>query len=113
LACTADAVPAGVVDADDNDRRDAAGGDQLLRRLVDAPLVAERCCLVEDILTVMQIQNGVPIGCRRVIVRRQVDQHGSVFLEVPRVEVLVGADVARQGVRPLGLLGVEFDDDFE
>ena len=104
---------AGVVDADDDDRLDAAGGDQFLRGLVDAPLVAERRRLVEDVLPVVQVEHGIPIGRRRIVVGRQVDQHGSVVLEVPRVEVLVGADVAREGVRPFGLFGVEFDDDFE
>ena len=97
-----------VVDADDDDRLDAAGGDQLLSGFVDAPFVAERRRLVEDVLPVVEVEHGISVGGRRIVVGRKIDDHRAVVLEISGVEVLVRADVAREGV---GALVVLFDGD--
>ena len=59
----------------------APRGDQRLRRLVDAPFLAERRGLVEDVLAVVQIQRRVSNGVLGVVAGRQVDDDGAVVLE--------------------------------
>ena len=70
-------VPAGVVDADDDDRRDAAGRGQLPHGLVHAPLAAgeRRRRRVEQVLAVVQVERRISplavLGC--VVAGREQD----------------------------------------
>jgi hypothetical protein len=64
----------GVVDPDEDQRRDAAVAGQAVGRLAGAPADAERGTgVVEDVLAVVQVQHGVALARRPLIARREVD----------------------------------------
>jgi len=96
-----DAMVARVIDADDDDRLDASGENELLRRLVDVPLFAERGRLIEYVLPVVQIEHGIAIGGGLIVARRQVHHDRAVMLEVSRVKILVGSNIPGERVRTL------------
>src|SRR5205085_6137154 len=65
-----DATLARVVDRDDDQRLDLAALDQRLRRLVDVPFLSERCRLVEDVLTILEIEDRITLRSPRFVARR-------------------------------------------
>ena len=87
---------AGVVDADDDQRLDAAGVDQLRRGLADAPVLAflERGVGLEQILPVVHVEDGVPGLGVPVVARRQPDEDVAIVLEEFGVERFVTAELA-------------------
>ena len=96
---------AGVVDADDDQRLDAAGLDQLGRRLADAPVLAllKRRLGLEQVLPVMHVQHRVPqsverssnaVERRRPSYRRQPDEDVPIVLEKLGMKLFVTAELA-------------------
>jgi len=77
-----DAILAGVVNADNDQRLDLSGGDQRLSCLVNAPLLAgdERRCPVEQILSVVHVEHGITFVLFRIIVGRQIDDDITIVI---------------------------------
>jgi hypothetical protein len=88
------ALFAGVVDTDNDQWLDCAGSDQFLGSLVDTPLLmCECCCRVEEVLTVVHIQNGIALAWMLVVSRRQIDEQIASVLEELRWELGVKPEV--------------------
>ena len=101
-----DAVLAGIVDPDDDDRRDRARRDQLLRCLVHTPFFTHGSGAIEHVLPVVQVENRISVRAFRIVVGRKVDQNGAIVLQVRRVKSLVRANVAGECVLGVGLRSV-------
>jgi hypothetical protein len=71
-----DPVFADVCDCDDNDRLDNSSAYESFGGLVNAPFhAAKRSRCVEDILSVVQIQNGITFSRKSAVARRQIHQN--------------------------------------
>src|SRR5436309_2569734 len=65
-----------VCDCYHNQRLDYSGADEAFGGLVDAPFHAgKRSCGVEDVLSVVQIQNGITFSRKSAEPRRQINQN--------------------------------------
>ncbi len=65
-----------VRDGDDDDRLDQLPANQVLSGFVDPPFhVREGGGLVENVLPIMQIENGISSGGRAAVTEREIDQN--------------------------------------
>ena len=87
-----------VVDSDDDDRIDLAGLDQVLRRFIHAPFDAGKGGRgIEEILPVLQVQNGITLRRIRFIIRRQVDDDRAEIAQQFGLKLFVQPENAGEG----------------
>jgi hypothetical protein len=91
-----DPVFANVCDRDDNDRLDNSSADEAFGGLVDAPFhAAKRSRCIKDILSVVQIQNGITSSRKSAVSRRQINQNVAPVPEDSGPKRSVHFDVSR------------------
>ena len=96
-----DPVFAHVCDCYDNERLNGFGADEAFGCLVDAPFhAAKRSCCIEDILSVVQIQNGITFSRKSAVARWQIHQNIAPVPENSGRERAVHFDVSGQRVFP-------------
>src|SRR6266481_9460120 len=92
-----DSVFAHVWDCYDNERLGNFGANEAFGGLVDAPFHAgKRSCGVEDVLSVVQIQNGITFSRKSAVTRRQIHQNIASVTENSGPKRAVQFDVSRQ-----------------
>ena len=114
-----DAMLAGVVDADDDQRLDLAGEGELVRGLAHSPVVAfaERRLRIEEVLAILHVENGeAPVGVLIVHGRQINDEVVLLVLDLrrelgvkaeARLQVVGGCELEILRSGALALVGIE------
>jgi hypothetical protein len=99
LGVFADAAYAGVVDTDHDEGLDGAFGDELFCGFVEAPFVAEEGGgAIEEVLTVVEIEDGKTAGWIIVLAGRQIHDDIAISGQVGGVEPPMDMDVPGESV---------------